>query len=39
MAKDKKITIQGTAISIIVQQQDDYISLTDMAPGANCRKL
>jgi KilA-N domain len=31
MAKDKKITIQGTAISIIVQQQDDYISLTDMA--------
>ncbi len=31
MAKDKKITIEGTAISVIVQQEDDYISLTDMA--------
>ncbi len=31
MAKDKKITIEGTVISVIVQQEDDYISLTDMA--------
>jgi KilA-N domain len=29
--KNKKINIEGTDISIIVQKQDDYISLTDMA--------
>jgi hypothetical protein len=29
--KTKKINIEGTDISIIVQKQDDYISLTDMA--------
>jgi hypothetical protein len=31
MATSKKITIQGTEISIISQKQEDYISLTDMA--------
>lgn len=31
MVQNKKITIQGTEISIISQRQDDYISLTDMA--------
>jgi len=31
MAKNKKIEIGGKEISIIAQQQDDYISLTDMA--------
>jgi len=31
MVQNKKITIQGTEISIISQKQDDYISLTDMA--------
>jgi hypothetical protein len=33
MAKEKKATIhvQGTAISIVSQKEDDYISLTDMA--------
>ncbi len=31
MAQNKKITIQGTEISIISQKQEDYISLTDMA--------
>ncbi len=31
MAKNKKITIQGKDISIIGQNQNDYISLTDMA--------
>jgi len=31
MAKNIKITIQGTEISIISQKQEDYISLTDMA--------
>jgi hypothetical protein len=32
MAKEKKatITVQGTAISILSKQDDDYISLTDM---------
>lgn len=31
MAKSKKIEIAGTEISVISQEQDDYISLTDMA--------
>lgn len=31
MVQNKKITIQGTEISIISQRQDDYISCTDMA--------
>ena len=31
MAKSKKINIQGNEISIIAQNQSDYISLTDMA--------
>ncbi len=31
MAKNKKIEIDGTEISIIAQEQFDYISLTDMA--------
>ncbi len=32
MSKDKKTTISvlGTSISIISQQEDDFISLTDM---------
>ncbi|MGA3172248.1 MAG: KilA-N domain-containing protein [Chthoniobacteraceae bacterium] len=32
MSKDKKSTIevQGTAISVLSQNQEDYISLTDM---------
>ena len=32
MAKDKKtsISVQGTAITILSHQQEDYISLTDM---------
>lgn len=31
MAKNRKIEIAGTEITIISQKQDDYISLTDMA--------
>ena len=31
MAKNKKIEIAGTEISVISQEQDDYISLTNMA--------
>ena len=31
MAKNKKIEIAGREISVISQEQDDYISLTDMA--------
>jgi hypothetical protein len=31
MSKTKKINIQGTLITIVSQQNDDYISLTDMA--------
>ncbi|MCG8323079.1 MAG: KilA-N domain-containing protein [Cytophagales bacterium] len=31
MAKNKKITIEGTEITILSQDIDDYISLTDMA--------
>ncbi|MBV6485902.1 MAG: hypothetical protein KFKLKKLM_02512 [Flavobacteriales bacterium] len=31
MAKNKKINIQGTEITILTQKSDDYISLTDMA--------
>ena len=32
MAKDKKssINVQGTAITILSQREEDYISLTDM---------
>ncbi len=31
MAKSKKIEVAGTQISVISQEKDDYISLTDMA--------
>ena len=31
MAKNKKINIDGNEITIIAQEQNDYISLTDMA--------
>ena len=31
MAKNKKIEIAGTEISVISQEPDDYISLTAMA--------
>ncbi len=31
MAKNKKIEVAGTEISVISQKQNDYISLTDMA--------
>lgn len=31
MAKNKKIEVQGREIAIISQQEEDYISLTDMA--------
>ncbi len=31
MAKSKSITIQGSEISIIAQEREDYISLTDIA--------
>ncbi len=31
MSKTKKINIEGTEITIVSQQKDDYISLTDMA--------
>jgi hypothetical protein len=31
MSKNKKINIDGTEITIIAQEQNDYISLTDMA--------
>ncbi len=31
MAKNKKIEVAGTKISVISQERDDYISLTDMA--------
>ena len=31
MAKNKKIIIEGTEITILSQDIDDYISLTDMA--------
>ena len=31
MARNKKITIEGTEIAILSQDTDDYISLTDMA--------
>ena len=31
MAKNKKLKIEGVEISIISQEQSDYISLTDMA--------
>lgn len=37
MAKEKKSTInvQGTAIAIVAQQEEDYISLTDIARHRN----
>ena len=31
MAKSKSLNIDGAEITIITQQQNDYISLTDMA--------
>ncbi len=31
MAKNKKIEVQGTGISIFKGEKDDYISLTDIA--------
>jgi hypothetical protein len=31
MTKSKSLNIEGVEIAIISQQQDDYISLTDMA--------
>ena len=31
MVQNKKITIQGSEISVISQKHEDYISLTDMA--------
>ncbi len=31
--KSKKITVQGTEITVIEQEKDDYISLTDMVRG------
>jgi hypothetical protein len=31
MAKTKSIIVQGAEISIVSQQRDDFISLTDMA--------
>jgi len=31
MAKKKKLTIEGTDITVLSQEADDYISLTDMA--------
>ncbi len=31
MTKNKKIEVAGTEISVISKEQDDYISLTDMA--------
>jgi hypothetical protein len=31
MAKNKKITVEGTAITILQSNDNDYISLTDMA--------
>ncbi|MBN2729191.1 MAG: KilA-N domain-containing protein [Bacteroidales bacterium] len=31
MGKTKKINIAGTEITIVSQEKDDYISLTDMA--------
>ncbi len=35
MAKSKIINVQGTEISIITGQKDDYISLTDIAKHKN----
>ncbi len=37
MSKNKKITIevQGTAIAIVSQKEEDYISLTDIAKYRN----
>jgi hypothetical protein len=35
MAKNKKITVQGTEITITSGQNEDYISLTDMARYKN----
>jgi KilA-N domain len=35
MSKSKIISVQGREISIITQQQDDFISLTDIAKHKN----
>lgn len=41
MAKDRKstISVQGTAITILSHQSEDYISLTDMAKKFGCDAL
>jgi hypothetical protein len=35
MAKNKAITVKGTTITVISQDEVDYISLTDMTAGFN----
>jgi len=35
MAKNKKITVQGTEISILRKDKEDFISLTDMLKAKN----
>jgi ABC-type transporter MlaC component len=35
MSKSKIINVQGKGISIITQEQDDFISLTDIAKHKN----
>jgi hypothetical protein len=34
-AKKETVTVQGTEIAVLTHQQDDYISLTDMAKYKN----
>ena len=35
MTKNKKIQVKGTEITVIVFNETDYISLTDMTTGFN----
>ena len=35
MAKNKKIQVKGTEITLIVLNETDYISLADMTTGFN----
>src|ERR1035437_9214071 len=35
MTKNKKIQVKGTEITVILQNETDYISLTDMTAGFN----
>ena len=35
MTKNKKIQVKGTEITVIVLNETDYISLTDMTTGFN----